>query len=140
MYSIDNITAANGWAMAAVGATIVFLGLVVLSVAIAQIHKILQFWEDRHTRWARDKKQTPSADAQQSDARVYKEQHLPEVGELADTYGNLIESLSEPFQLTQLFEIAKQKDLPHPHLSINRLREEGILIVQEDGKFIWKKS
>ena len=47
MYGIDNITANNGWAMAAVGATIVFLGLVVLSFVISQIHKILELWEKR---------------------------------------------------------------------------------------------
>jgi len=140
LYSIDNITAANGWAMAAVGASIVFVGLVVLSFAIAQIHKILQFWEERGTHWARFRKQTPSAETQEPDAPVYKEQHLPEVSELADTYGPLVEALEEPFDLAQVFVIAKENDLPHPYLSINRLREAGRLVAQEDGTFTWKKS
>lgn len=46
MIGIENITNNNGWAMAAVGASIVFLGLVVLSFVISQIHKILKLWEE----------------------------------------------------------------------------------------------
>ena len=140
MYSIDNITAANGWAMAAVGASIVFLGLVVLSFVISQIHKILQFWEERSTRWGRAKEQAPPAEVPEPEAPAYKEQHLPEVSDLADTYGPLVEKMGESFELTQVFEIAKENDFPHPHLSINRLREAGILVAQEDGTFTWKKS
>ena len=140
MYSIDNITAANGWAMAAVGASIVFLGLVVLSFVISQMHKILRFWEERGTRSGRAKEQAPTAAAPEPEVPAYKEQHLPEVSELADTYGPLVEKMEESFDLTQVFVIAKENDLPHPHLSINRLREAGILVAQEDGTFTWKKS
>jgi hypothetical protein len=139
VYSIDNITAANGWAMAAVGASIVFLGLVVLSFVISQIHKVLQFWEERNTYWARAKKRTPSPETPERDTPSYKEQRLPEVSELADTYGPLVEEIGDAFELTQVFEIAKENDFPHPHLSINRLREAGILVAQEDGTFTWKK-
>jgi hypothetical protein len=139
LYSIDNITAANGWAIAAVGATIVFVGLVVLSFAIAQIHKILQFWEDRGTHFVRFRAQTPSTEAQKPDTPAYKEQHLPNAGELAATYGPLVAALEETFDLAQLFVIAKENDLPHPHLSINNLREAGILVAREDGTFSWKK-
>ncbi len=136
---IENIAAANGWAMAAVGATIVFLGLVVLSFAISQIHKILALWEDRDTYLARFKKQAKPDDEQKAEEPVYKEHHMPEVDELVSTYEPLVEQLGESFELTQLFEIAKKNDVPHPHLSINRLREFKILISQEDGTFTWKK-
>ena len=140
MYSIDNITAANGWAMAAVGASIVFLGLVVLSFVISQMHKILRFWEERGIRSGRAEKPSPPAEALEPETPAYKEQHLPEVSELADTYGPLVEKMGESFELIQVFEIAKENDLPHPHLSINRLREAGILVAKEDGTFTWKKS
>ena len=140
MYSIDNITAANGWAMAAVGAAIVFLGLVVLSFVISQIHKILQLWEERGTYLSRFRKKIPPAEKEIAEGPAYKERHLPDVSELVSTYGPFIEGLEEPFGLTQLFKIAKENDLPHPHLSINRLREAGILVFQEDGTFTWKKG
>ena len=140
MYSLENITAANGWAMAAVGASIVFLGLIVLSFVISQMHKILELWENRGARKSQSIIQPGATEPAKSDAAVFKEQHLPEVSELSDTYGPLIEELDESFELAQLFEIAKDKDLPHPHLSINRLREAGVLVAQEDGTFTWKKE
>jgi hypothetical protein len=140
LYSIENITAANGWAMAAVGASIVFLGLVVLSFVISQMHKILEYWENRGARKSSSIIQPAATESPKSDATVFKEQHLPEVSELSATYGPFIEALDEPFNLAQVFEIAKENDLPHPHLSINRLREAGILVAQEDGTFTWKKE
>ena len=139
MYGLENITAANGWAMAAVGATIVFLGLVVLSFAISQIHKILALWEDRDTYLARFKKLAKPDDEQKTTEAVYKEHHMPEMDELVSTYEPLVEQLGESFELPQLFEIAKENDIPHPHLSINHLREAGILVAREDGTFNWKK-
>ena len=140
MYSLENITAANGWAMAAVGASIVFLGLVVLSFVISQMYKILEFWENRGSRKSRSIIQPAATEPAKSDDVVFKEQHLPEVRELSDTYGPLIGELEESFELSQIFEIAKNNDLPHPHLSINRLREAGLLIAQENGTFTWKKE
>ncbi len=47
MIGIENITNNNGLAMAAVGAAIVFLGLVVLTFVISQIHKILNLWDEK---------------------------------------------------------------------------------------------
>jgi hypothetical protein len=140
LYSLENITAANGWAMAAVGASIVFLGLVVLSFVISQLHKIIEYWENRGARKSQSIIQPAAAEPAKPDVTIFKKQRLPEVSELSDTYGPLIEKLDEPFVITQLFEIAKNNDLPHPHLSINRLREAGVLVAQEDGTFTWKKE
>ena len=50
MYGLEAISFHNGWAMALAGALIVFAGLVVLSTVIAQLHKILTFWEKRHIK------------------------------------------------------------------------------------------
>ncbi|MBW2483349.1 MAG: OadG family protein, partial [Deltaproteobacteria bacterium] len=47
MFGIDYITNNNGWAMAVVGATTVFVGLAVLSFVISQVHKLLDAWENR---------------------------------------------------------------------------------------------
>jgi len=139
LYGFDNITANNGWAMALVGATIVFSGLVVLSFVISQIHKILNLWEKRDEWFARPK-QIPLADEVQTAAGpVYKKRRLATVDELVSIYRPLVEQLKEPFELVQLYEISKQMDLPHPNLSINRLRDANILVGQGDGKFTWRK-
>ena len=125
--------------MAAVGASIVFLGLVVLSFVISQIHKILQLWEDREKYLNRFKKKALAAVAEKTDAPVYSERHLPSVDELTSTYEPLVDQLNKPFKLSQLFEIANKNDFPHPHLSIQRLQEANILVTQGDGTFIWNK-
>ena len=140
MFGIENITQNNGWAMAAVGASIVFSGLVVLSLAISQIHKILKLWEDRQKHIARYKKPAPGAEEQTRDTLSYEERHLPSIESLSQTYSRLVDKLEEPFILSQLFEIANKNDLPHPHLSIQRLQEADILVAQGDGTFTWNKQ
>ena len=140
MYGIDNITANNGWAMAFVGATIVFLGLVVLSFVIAQIHKILKLWEKRGE--SAETPQAKPAPSAPSTPKVpeYKVPQLPIVSDLISIYRPLAGQLSEPFELTQLFEISKKMDLAHPHLSIKKLWDAGVLIARGDGTFTWSKQ
>jgi hypothetical protein len=123
--------------MAAVGATIVFLGLVVLSFVISQIHKVLKLWDEREKYLDRFKKKAPAVGKEEVDVPIYKERHLPTVEALANTYRPLVEKLKEPFKITQLFEIANKNNLPHPHLSIQRLQEADILVAQGDGTFTW---
>ena len=126
--------------MAAVGASIVFSGLLVLSFVISQIHKLLKLWDDREKLIERFKKKTPVIVAETVDAPVYSERHLPSIDELASIYQPLADQLEEPFILSQLFEIANKNDLPHPHLSIQRLQEADLLVAQGDGTFAWNKS
>jgi hypothetical protein len=140
LIGIENITNNNGWAIAAVGASIVFMGLVVLVFVISQIHKILQLWEDRGKYLNRLKKQAPIDDDEEFDTLIYEERHLPEIDELIRAYRPLAEKLQEPFKLSELFEIANQTDMPHPHLSIQRLQEAGILVARGDGTFTWNKQ
>jgi hypothetical protein len=134
MFSIENIASNNGWAMAVVGATTVFLGLAVLSFVISQIHKILELWENRK------QKQTAPAEPPEDKEPAFREQRLPTVQELCSIYRPLVEQLREPFQLIQLFEKTKEMDLPHAHLSIKCLREADILVAQGDGTFTWNKQ
>ena len=131
MFGIDNITNSNGWAMAVVGATTVFLGLAVLSLVISQIHKILELWENRK------KKQAAPVEAIKDTGPAFQEQRLPTVSELSSIYRPLVEQLQQPFELTQLFEKTKEMNLPHAHLSIKSLREANILVARGDGTFTW---
>ena len=140
MYGFENITANNGWAMAVVGATIVFLGLVALSFAISQIHKILELWENRGARKERQKEASAAEQAQKIQGSDYKTHHLPTVNDLVSIYRPLAGQLKEPFELTQLFEISNKMNLAHPHLSIKKLWEADVLIAQGDGSFTWNKQ
>jgi hypothetical protein len=134
MFGIDYITNNNGWAMAVVGATTVFVGLAVLSFVISQVHKLLDAWENR----TKDKAVAAERPTEKAPAR--QEQRLPTVSELCSIYRPLVEQLQEPFLLTQLFEKSKEMDLPHPHLSIKSLQEADVLVYQEDGTFTWNKQ
>ena len=134
MFGIENITNNNGWAMAVVGATTVFLGLVILSFVISQIHKILGLWENRA------KKKAPPEKPLKVKEPAFQEKRLPTAAELCSIYRPLVEQLKEPFQLIQLFEKTTEMDLPHPHLSIKCLQEADILVAQGDGTFIWNKQ
>ena len=134
MFGIDNITNNDGWAMAVVGATTVFVGLAVLSFVISQIHKILEAWENRN------KDKAVAAETPQEKALAPQGQRLPTVSELCSIYRPLVEQLQEPFLLTQLYEKTKEMDLPHPHLSIKSLQEADVLVYQGDGTFTWNKQ
>jgi len=140
VYGFENINANHGWAMAVIGASIVFAGLVVLSFVISQIHKILELWEKRDLRKERQKKAPALSKAQKTQQPAYKVHHLPSVNDLISIYRPLAGQLEEPFELSQLFEISNKMDLAHPHLSIKKLWDAGVLIAQGDGSFIWNKQ
>ncbi len=125
--------------MAVVGASIVFLGLVVLSVVISQVHKILKFWEKRDEFLNRDKKQAQIEEPKPIKSPVPIQHQLPTVKELTSIYRPLVGQLKQPFDLPQLFEISNKMDLPHPHLSIKYLQQAGVLVPQGDGTFTWEK-
>jgi hypothetical protein len=136
LYGFENISANNGWAMAAVGATIVFLGLVVLSLTISQLYKLLYLIENRGRIFRRRK--GPDGVAEKPAPRM-PVHHMPAGADLALVYRPLAEQLEAPFQLARLYEVAQAVDLPHPHLSIQKLRDDGFLVARGDGAFIWKK-
>ena len=140
MFGFENITANNGWAMAVVGASIVFIGLVVLSFVISQVHRILKLCEQRDEFLNRYKKQAQIEEPKTIKAPVSIQRHLPSVKELTSIYRPLVEQLKQPFDLLQLFDISNKMDLPHPHLSIKYLQEAGVLAPQGDGTFTWDKQ
>jgi hypothetical protein len=140
LFGFENITANNGWSMAVVGASIVFIGLVVLSFVISQVHKILKFWEQRDEFFNRYKKQAQIEEPKTIKAPVSRQRRLPSVNELTSIYRPLVEQLKQPFNLLQLFEISNKMNLPHPHLSIKYLQEAGVLVPQGDGTFTWDKQ
>ena len=139
MFGIDNITNNNGWAMAVVGATTVFVGLIVLSFVISQIHKILDLWENRGKKTSGKKASAGPAADKKSVPPPKTESRLPTISELTSIYRPLVEQLAEPFQLVQLYEKTKEMNLPHAHLSIKSLQEADILVAQGDGSFTWNK-
>jgi len=136
LQGFEAINAVNGWAIAVLGATIVFSGLVVLSLAISQLKKIVDFVEKRQQRGQKK-------DGLKDDAIITPEDFVlpaifPEdIHETALLYKPLFEKLGETFNLPELYKLSQEKKYPHPHLTIKQLRQAQILLPAGDGSFKW---
>ena len=136
MYGLQAISNANGWAMAFAGAAIVFSGLAVLSFVISQLHKFVRMWENftqkAPTCDAGEGMETPKSsnvavpDEWPADARSEALLYIPLMAELGETV-----------ELAALYQACRRYDFPHPHITINRLREAGYLVDAGDGKVNW---
>ena len=131
MYGLAAIQQANGWAMAAAGASIVLVGLAVLSFLISMIPRLTGLFKENAPPPV--EKIDPAA----TPKRIVPDK-LPEDLDAASTiYIALTEDLGETFNLIDLHRKSNQIGLPHPHLSINRFREAGVLVSVGDGRFSW---
>ena len=137
MYGFHAISTHNGWAMAIAGALIVFSGLVVLSTAISQIHRILLFFENKYAGFRNNNKiQENDEPEEQPDSDLPKE-FPSELDEIAGLYQPLIEKIGETFYLSDLYKIAKENNFPHPHITLTAFRDAKILVPYGDGVFSW---
>ncbi len=134
---IANIAANNGWAMAFLGAGIVMTGLIVLSLAISQIHKLVAIWEKRESKEAEPTSVTVAPEPETP--KIAESEACPiNLDELMALYRPLTEPLGSPFELKELYRVAGESDLPHPHITIRCFREAGHLAMAEEGLFAWK--
>lgn len=136
---LDNVFLNNGWSQAFLGASIVMSGLVILSIAISQIHKIVTFWENRHKKAALKPAASGTATTVSGLTLDIPSQCPADISQTAALYKPLVEQLETTFELKDLYQSAVQFDLPHPHITIKCLREAGILMPQGDGKFCWNQ-
>ena len=132
MHGIQAINAANGWAMAMVGAMIVISGLALLSFIISRLHRIID-WMDK-----------PKGNNGREDSRCDTDRALvfPETmpsshREVAGLYQPLTASLGQNFDLVSLYRICAEHRIPHPHLTIRTLRDAGLMVPVADGLFSW---
>lgn len=125
--------------MAAVGAIIVFSGLVVLSFVISQLNKILSFWENLISNFKKNHQAKQTHELQGEDNSAVPHRIPSDIKEAASYYSHLIEDLDQPFELTRLYEISQQKGFPHPHITISNFRQANILVPAGDGLFTWNQ-
>lgn len=131
MYGFEAISAHNGWAMAFAGALIVISGLAVLATVISQLHRVAALLERPRTKRRRDLEPTPpKSPAPRASFSIETE---------IDRYRDLAEDLGDGFELQQLYQRAASEELPHVHLTIRSLREQGYLAADDKGRFSWKK-
>jgi hypothetical protein len=134
MYGLAAIQQANGWAMAGAGACIVLSGLAVLSFLISMLPRFTSLFEKNPT----PEKLPPVAKPKPANKAP---DTLPDdLQTVAGIYQALTEELGDSFSLVDLHGKTREIQLPHPHLSINRLRDAGILVPQGDGNFSWQPT
>lgn len=118
------------------GVSIVFIGLILLSLCISQLHKIIDFWEnigkDQDTH--RKKYITPPRESSAFQTPV-----LDEDSETIRQYKVLVDRLEQPYSLPDLLEFAERVGLYNPHSTINYLLEKKIIIPDKNGYFIWTR-
>ena len=136
MYGLEAISANNGWAQALAGACIVMTGLTVLSFLISQLHRIVDIVEGKKD------KTTAAADttAEETQKTVVPEKLPSNLIEAAGIYKSFVDELGSSFKLADLYRLAQDVGLPHPHLSIRGFRDEGLLESAGNDLFSWKQS
>lgn len=134
MYGIHAITVHNGWAIALVGALIVFSGLVFLASALSRLHKILAVWESKQVLFRQAK-----------DALIYRKelqkipsrQDLQAIKEVVQQYKILVTTLGRSFSLPKLIWLAQKRGLTSPHSTVNDLLTSKVIIPNGKGFFVW---
>ncbi len=132
MYGFEAIAFYNGWAISAVGISIVFTALVTLSFIISQLHKLLALWENREVHVKKIKglfaeKKTPVSPKKQVLTQDFHES--------ARQFSILIKSLGEPFSLPKLIEMAEIIGIAKPHSTVNSLIQAKLIRPDEHGLF-----
>jgi Na+-transporting methylmalonyl-CoA/oxaloacetate decarboxylase gamma subunit len=137
LYGLEAINASNGWSMAVLGATIVFCGLVILSLAISQLNKLLSFFDKSPAEATSYSQKGAPPVAQPPQHPLY----CPEdVQAAANIYAPLAAELGSTFKLADLYTLSRKYDFPHPHITISRLRDARLLLPEGGGVFSWNTS
>ena len=113
MFDFSAIGLNNGWAMAGVGAIIVFSGLVVLSFAISLLHKLLELW-DKRSQFKSIFNITDSNTRESDKAEKAAVLSYLNINEAAQNYRALTSLIEEPFLLTDLYSLTKHRILFTP--------------------------
>ena len=129
MYGLNAINTHNGWAISVVGISIVFNGLVLLSLAISQIHKLLSLWENRNNISLFTPKTVSDAPPPVQLTPVQKE--------VTRQFKLLASTLEPAFSLPRLLKLADISGIDRPHAHLAMLLEQRIITADEQGYHSW---
>ncbi len=133
MYGIEAINANNGWAISVVGISIVFSGLVMLSLVISQLYKAIDLFENpqKIKDWFPEK-----TEIKEPEALVITAAHK----ETAKQYSLLVSTMEDHFSLPRLLHLAQVSGLKDPHTNLNILLKSGIVVPDKAGLFTWDQD
>ncbi len=135
MYGFSAINASNGWAISVVGISIVFSGLVMLSLVISQLYKILGFWSNLSE--IKIRKKFKRRKRTQANNLPFLTENQKEISRqlllIAQITGN-------QFSIERLMHLAQISDVQEPKQHIDYLLETKIIISDGLGQFAWDKE
>ncbi|CAN2039311.1 MotA/TolQ/ExbB proton channel domain-containing protein [Candidatus Magnetomoraceae bacterium gMMP-15] len=134
MVGLEAIAAHNGWAIAIVGVSIVFLGLLGLSFTISQLPRLIKLWEVRSKIFKGRKHQTLI----ELEPQLIRPTHG--LAEAIRHFTFLTDWLGEPFSLPELIDLAEKRGIVRPYSTLNSLLLEKIIIPDGKGYFLWKSN
>lgn len=134
--SFHNIIEYNGLGVSLIGFTTVLLTLLILGFIVSKMpllvvaqEKIVDIIFNFINR--RKKNYVKMPENAKYATIIYKF----DIAKLNRTYRELVTALNEPFKLADLYALAREWDLEHPHLSITALREAGIIVSVPNAKY-----
>jgi Oxaloacetate decarboxylase, gamma chain len=138
LYGLEAINAHNGWAISAVGVTIVFSGLVVLSLVISQLHKVLALYENpqKIKQWF----SRPKSLETQPETKVSLLVLTEEQKEISKQFSLLASTLQDHFSLPRLLELARVSGVKDCHSNLNILLKSAIIFPDNEGFFCWDQD
>ena len=133
MYGLEAIAKYNGWAISAVGVSIVFTGLVLLSLSISRIHKLLDLWDNRNNiQLFKPKALKATAPAVLP--------FTPKEKASARQFRLLMNTMDDPFSLERLLHLAQISGLERPHSSLAHLLKARIIEPDHQGHHRFNKE
>lgn len=141
MYGLSAISAANGWLITAAGITIVFTGLVVLALVLANLEKALTAWDRRHEMLEK-RRRIPKAAPSPEEMAAEKPKAVPtpttpvvdlstEQMEVYAYFQWLANRQGETFSLPRLLEQAEKRGIRNPYTHLDLFLRLGL--IQELG-------
>ncbi|MFK5954404.1 MAG: OadG family protein [Desulfobacterium sp.] len=133
MYGLEAIAANNGWAISVVGVSIVFTGLMLLSLSISRIHKLLDIWDNRNNIqifWKKPQERSKPA-------------HPPFTEKMkmsACQFRLLVNTLDDPFSLQRLLHLAQISAIERPHSNLCNLIKTRIIKPDHQGKYFFNQE
>ncbi len=156
MNETSSIDYVGSLVMALTGTFVVFLVLILVAVIISQLSNVLWLWEKPERmlpgNWARRKKDgdgdKPSGDVGGERSESSPGFQFPTCGhtypennrEIVDAWMPMFEKMGDSFRLMDLYKEARESGLPHPHLTICRLRRENYLIQVENQLYTFRRE
>ncbi|WP_020585517.1 OadG family protein [Desulfobacter curvatus] len=138
LYGFEAINVHNGWAISVVGITIVFTGLVALSVLISQLHKLVALYDNpgRIKKLFALKSESAVKASTPKKYMVLTERQK----QICRQYNLLAQTMDDVISLPKLLRMAELSGLQDPHANINLLIKSGILCADEQGYFTWDED